>query len=172
MVQMFQNWRRKERFTTFWNTKIMRYWEYTQSFGIKSSKITHGLSEDLGASKDIIHRMINTFGKSYKRCRSLRHELTPQEPQRREDTCRQLIGNPMDDRFIRRIVIWDKDGSTTSTLTPRNSGFVLVNMPKSSLRKSVWPQCNVMCLMVFQSCDSLAVCNRCGSLFSTTGTSS
>ena len=32
------------------------------------------------------------------------NELTPQNGQRRVDICRQFIGNPMDDRFIRRIL--------------------------------------------------------------------
>ena len=33
------------------------------------------------------------------------HELTPQKAQRRVDICRQHIGNPMDDKFIRRILL-------------------------------------------------------------------
>ena len=80
----------------------MGYWEYTQSSGRKSAKKnTRRLSEDLDAWKDTIYRQIKTLGKSY---RSWLHELTPQHALRRVDICRQLIGNPMDDRFIRRIV--------------------------------------------------------------------
>ena len=63
----------------------------------------------------------------------------------------------------------------TAILTPRSSGSVPVNLPKSSLKKSVRPQSNVLCLVEFWRCDSLRVCSkrtcsRCGSLFSTTGT--
>ena len=53
---------------------------------------------------------LKTLGKSCRSCRSvgLSHELTPQQAQRRVDISRQLIGNPMDDRFIRRIVTCDE----------------------------------------------------------------
>lgn len=40
-------------------------------------KSTRRLSEELGASKDTIHRQIKTLGKSYRSCRSVPHELTP-----------------------------------------------------------------------------------------------
>ena len=68
---------------------------------------THGLSEELGASIDTMHRLIKALGKSYRSCRCVYYELTPQQAQRRVDICRQLISNPMDDRFITRIVICD-----------------------------------------------------------------
>ena len=71
-------------------------------------KSTRRLSEELGASKDTIHRQIKTLGKSYRSCRSVPHELTPQQAQRRVDICRQLIGNPMNGRFIRRIATCDE----------------------------------------------------------------
>ena len=67
-------------------------------------KSTRRLSEELGASKDTIHRQIKTLRKSYRSCRSVPHELTPQQAKNKVDICRQFIGNSMDDRFIRRIV--------------------------------------------------------------------
>ena len=86
-----------------------------QIFGRKSAKSTHRVSEELGVTKDTIHHHVNTLGKSYKSCKSV--------PQRRLGICRQPIGNSMDDRFIRRIVICDEkwvcyrnpDASTTGT---------------------------------------------------------
>ena len=69
---------------------------------------TRRLSEERDTSEDTKHRQINTLGKSYRSCRSVRHELTPQQAQRIVDVCSQLIGNPMDDRFIRRIVTCDE----------------------------------------------------------------
>ena len=42
-------------------------------------KSTHRLSEELGASKDNIHHQIETLGKSFRSCRSVLHELTPQQ---------------------------------------------------------------------------------------------
>ena len=65
-----------------------------------------------------------TLGKSYRSCRSAPHELTPQQAQRGVDVCRQLIGNPMDDRFIRRIVTCDEKWVYYRNLKPRNSGSV------------------------------------------------
>ena len=70
-------------------------------------KSTRRLSEELGTSKDTIHREIKTLGKSYRSCRSVLQELTPQQAQRRVDICRQLNGNPMDDMFIGRNVSYD-----------------------------------------------------------------
>ena len=63
---------------------------------------------ELGASNDTIHRQIKTLGNSYRSCRSVPHELTPQQDKRRVDICRQLIVNAMDDSSIRRIVTCDK----------------------------------------------------------------
>ena len=66
------------------------------------------MSGELGASKDIIHRQIKTLGKSYKSCRSVPHELVPQQAQRRIVINPQHISNPIDDRFIRIIVTYDE----------------------------------------------------------------
>ena len=71
-------------------------------------KSTRRLSEELDASKDTLQRQINTLGKSYRSCRSVPHELTPQQALPRVAICRQFIGNPMDVRFIRRIVTCDE----------------------------------------------------------------
>ena len=64
------------------------------------------LLEEFAASKYTMHRL--TVGKSYRSCRSLPHELTLQQAHRRVGICRQLIDNPIDDRFIRRIVTCDE----------------------------------------------------------------
>ena len=81
-------------------------------FGRKSSKSSRTLSEELDASKDNIHRQIKTLAKSYRSCRSVPHELTPQPSQRSVDICRQLI-----------VLSWElshviKNGSVTATLAP------------------------------------------------------
>ena len=100
----------------------------------RKTKSTCRLSEERGASKDTMHRHIKTFGKLYGSCRSALHELTPQQAQRRADICRQLVDNPMDDRYcisgeLSHVM---KNGPITATLTPRNSGSVPINLPKSS----------------------------------------
>ena len=55
---------------------------------------------------------------------SVPYELAPQQAQRRVDICRQLTGNPMDDRFMRKIVICDEKEYIIATVTPLNSGSV------------------------------------------------
>ena len=134
---------------------------------------TRRLSEELGASKDTIHREIKTFGKSYRNCGSLPHELKTQQAQRGVDICRHLISNPMDDRFIRRIVTCDEKWVYYCSPDALKQWLGPHQRAKAIVKKSI----NVLCLVEFLKCDSLGVsskqvCSRCGSLFSTTGTSS
>ena len=141
-----------------------------------AQKSTRRLSEDLGATEDTIYRQIKTLGKSYRNCRSVPHELTPQQAQHRVDICCQVTGNPMDNSLSGELSHVMKNASITATLTSRNSGSVHVDLPQSSLKKSVWTQSNVVHLLEFSSCDTLGVCSkrvcsRWESSFSTTGTS-
>ena len=99
----------------------------------------------VGCHKNLVHQKINAptiqdTGKSFRSCRSVRHELTPQKTQHRVDIYRQLIGNSMNDKFIRRIVTYDKNGYITATLTPRNNGSVTVNLPTSPLKNLFGPK--------------------------------
>jgi hypothetical protein len=52
--------------------------------------------------------IFHQLGKVKKHCREAPHELTPAQAQRRVDTCRQLLQNPHDERFIRRNVTCDE----------------------------------------------------------------
>ena len=133
---MFQHWRR--------NTKDLpcsgrhKLWDIENVHRVleeRPQKSTRRLSEEHGTSKNIIHHQIKTLGKSYRSCRSVPHELTPQQSQRRVDICRKLIANLMAHRFIRGIVTLYEKCVYNSNLTPRNSGSVPVNMPKSSFKK-------------------------------------
>ena len=96
--------------------------------------------------KNLVHHKIHTSPETSNRnCRSVLHELTPNRlPERRLHICLQLIVNPMDNIFIRRIVTFDVKLVYYRNLTPRNSGSVPFNLPKSSLKKSVWPRSNLM----------------------------
>ena len=58
--------------------------ENTQS-GRKYATSTRRLPEEPDASKDIVHRQTKTLGKSYRSCKSVPHELTPKQVQRRVD---------------------------------------------------------------------------------------
>ena len=133
MVSQFQHWRRKTLniYHVLEDLNYGIFGIYAEFWKKIRKKRTRMLSEGLGASEDAINLQIKTLGKSYRSYRSVPHELTPQQAQRRVSICHQLIGNPMDDRFIRRIVTCDEKWSINVTLTPRKSVSVPVNLPKS-----------------------------------------
>ena len=57
------------------NYDILRiYAEIWKKIPPSKKNSTRWLSEELGESKDTIHSQIETLGKSYKSCRSVRHE--------------------------------------------------------------------------------------------------
>ena len=60
---------------------------YAEFWNKNPQESTHRLSEELGASKDTILRQVKTLVKSYRSCKSVPHELTPQQAQRRVDIC-------------------------------------------------------------------------------------
>ena len=99
------------------------------------------LSEELSALKDTIHRKSKVLGKSYRRCRSVPHEFTAQQARHKVDICRQLIGNPMDDRYIRKIVTCDEkwvyycnSDASKQWLGPRQPAKVIVKEIGSALK--------------------------------------
>ena len=57
-------------------------------------------------------------------------------------------------------------------LKPRNSGSVPMNQPNSSLKKLAQPHSEILKVVIHWEFFSKQAYNRCGSLFSTTGTSS
>ena len=66
------------------------------------------LSDGLDCHNSTIDRHLQGLGLSKKRGREVPHELTPEQARRRVDICRQLLANPLDDRFFRRIVTCDE----------------------------------------------------------------
>lgn len=69
---------------------------------------TRRLSAELGTPQTTVIRHLHQLGKVNRRCRQVPHDLTQQQAQRRVDACQQLLTNPWDDRFIRRIVTCDE----------------------------------------------------------------
>lgn len=69
---------------------------------------TRQLSTDLGVSQSSICRHLSQINKVNRRCREVPHELTPENLQRRVDICKQLLSNPLDERFFKRIVTCDE----------------------------------------------------------------
>jgi histone-lysine N-methyltransferase SETMAR len=72
------------------------------------SLTTRELAADLGSSPATIMRHLHRLGFESKRPRVLPHELTPNQAQRRVNTCRQLLENPLDAQFWRRIITGDE----------------------------------------------------------------
>jgi histone-lysine N-methyltransferase SETMAR len=69
---------------------------------------TRRLSAELGPSQPTIVRHLHQLGFENRRPRVMPHELTNQQAKRRVDLCSQLLANPMDIRFWRRIVTGDE----------------------------------------------------------------
>ena len=69
---------------------------------------TRKLSATLGPSKDTINRHLHQLGLVLKSPREEPHELTDAQAQRRVEICQQLLRNPLDDRFWKRIVTGDE----------------------------------------------------------------
>jgi len=69
---------------------------------------TRRLSDDLGISQSSAVRHLHRIGKVLKSCRVVPHELTEVQAQRRVQMCNQLLANPHDERFMKRIVTCDE----------------------------------------------------------------
>ena len=155
----------------------MGYREYTQSFGRKYSKIsTRRLSEELGAWKiPYIARLRHL--ENYTEAVDLylmNWHLNRLNLEWISVVRLSIIPWMID--LLGELSHVMENGSITATLTPRNSGSVHVNLPMSGLKKSVLLQNSAVCPVDLWKCHSLGVwskraCSRCGSLFSTTGTS-
>ena len=85
------------------DSKVLR-----QSVEANPATSTRRLSGELGISKSTIASQLHKLGKVNTRCREVPHQLTPAQAQRRVDTCRQLLENPMDERWIKRVVTCDE----------------------------------------------------------------
>jgi histone-lysine N-methyltransferase SETMAR len=69
---------------------------------------TRKLSADLGVSHMSVARHLHQIGKVSRSCRVVPHELSNAQAQRRIDLCKQLLANPNDERFFKRIVTGDE----------------------------------------------------------------
>ena len=69
---------------------------------------TRRLSTELDIPQTSIVRHLHALGKVNRRCREVPHELTQIQAKKRVETCKKLLENPRDDRFIRRIVTCDE----------------------------------------------------------------
>lgn len=72
------------------------------------TKSCRKLAEELQTSKSNIFNHLHQLGKVSRRCREVPHELTPELAKRRVSVCQELLNNPNDFRFIKRIVTADE----------------------------------------------------------------
>ena len=69
---------------------------------------TRKLAAHLGLSKSAICRHLHLNGKVNGRFREIPHELNEENTQRRVNICKELLKNPFDRRFVKRIVTGDE----------------------------------------------------------------
>ena len=112
-----------------------------------SHESTRRLSEEFSASKDTIHRQIKILRKSYRNCISVPHELILNRLIIEWIFVASLLVIPSVLNLSELSHVMENE-SIAVTLTPRNSGSVPVNLPKSWLKKSIRHQSNV-CVVKF-----------------------
>ena len=135
MVSTFQHWRRITKDLP--HSGAFKLWDIKDIRRVleeNPQKSTCRPSEELGASKDTIHRKIKTLEKSYRSCRSVPHELTPQEAQCRVISIVSLLVISWMIDLSGELSHVMKNVSIITTLMPRNSGLILINQPKSLLK--------------------------------------
>lgn len=69
---------------------------------------TLALSAENQCTRWTIVRGLNRLGKVYKRPRQVPYDLTPAQEQRRVEVCKQLLANPKDERFFKRVLTCDE----------------------------------------------------------------
>jgi histone-lysine N-methyltransferase SETMAR len=72
------------------------------------SSSTRDLGAELGVGKSTVHRHLQQLDFVHKKPRQDSHELTEAQANKRVEVCRQLLENPLDDRFWKRIVTSDE----------------------------------------------------------------
>lgn len=88
------------------------------------STSTRRLSAELDVAQRTVVRHLKTIGKVNKRCREVPHDLTENQAKRRLDTCRKLLENPHDARFIRQIVTSDEKWVYFSNPDKKINGWI------------------------------------------------
>jgi transposase len=84
--------------------------EIREAIEANSSTSTRRLSAELDVPQTSVVRHLHALGKVNRCCREVLHEWTEIQARNHVTTCRKLLENPRDDRFIRRIAICDEQG--------------------------------------------------------------
>jgi len=81
---------------------------------------TRRLSAELGVAQRTVVRHLKAIDKVSKSCRQVPHDLTINQANRRIETCKKPLENPLDDRFIHQIVTSDEKWIYFSNPNKRN----------------------------------------------------
>jgi transposase len=73
-------------------------------FEDKPSSSTRDLADELRVAQRTVFNYLHKFDFVHKKPRQDPHELTEAQAIRRVEVCRQLLDNPLDERFWKRIV--------------------------------------------------------------------
>lgn len=112
----------------------------------KPSTSTRILSADLGIAQRTVVRHLKTIGKVNKRCREVPHDLTEILAKRRMETCRKLLENPRDDRFIRQIVTSDEKWIYFSNPDKQNQWLDAGQVPEPVPKRERFSQKALLCV--------------------------
>jgi histone-lysine N-methyltransferase SETMAR len=75
---------------------------------VEPSSSTRELAEELGVDQKTVWNHLKQLDFVHKKPRQDPHELTEAQAAKRVEICRQLLNNPLDDRFWKRIVTSDE----------------------------------------------------------------
>jgi histone-lysine N-methyltransferase SETMAR len=66
------------------------------------------LSAALGTPGDTVRRHLYQLDMVRRNCHKVPHDLTAEQAQRHKTICQELLTNPMDERFLKRIITCDE----------------------------------------------------------------
>ena len=120
----------------------MSYWEYMWTFGRKfaKKKSTSRLSDELGSSKDSMHRRLRQLENHAETVDLYLMSWHLNRLNMKWISVVSLLVIPWMIDLSGELSHMMKSRSIIATLMPRNSGSVTINLPKSSFKKSVQPQ--------------------------------
>jgi histone-lysine N-methyltransferase SETMAR len=110
------------------------------------STSTRRLSAELGVAQTTVVRHLKAIGKVNKRCREVPHDLTEKQANRRIETCRKLLENPRDDRFIRRIVTSDEKWIYFNNPDKRNQWLDIGQVAQPVPRRERFSKKTLLCV--------------------------
>lgn len=88
--------------------KSFESFDLRRSIESNPQQSTRSLSKNLGMSQSTVVRQLHSMGKRVKKLRQVPHNLTNSQKNRRIEICKILLQNPLDKRFLKRIVTSDE----------------------------------------------------------------